>query len=133
MRECKFRFVDEYANFKRRQIKANDMMNPGIKAEILRRVEKVMENSRRGNITLDETMRLLSMDCMTEGEDMSKYVTLSSRYASIPEDGMEEVIYSVEQLEAYYKELKAKRPTIYPENFREFVKNWVEWGFIRAI
>lgn len=71
--ENKFRFVDEYYNFKVRGIKNNGMMNPGIKREILRRMERAKFNLHRGYIVVDEYMRLLSNDCCYPDEDMSEF------------------------------------------------------------
>ena len=73
MAEFKCRFIDEYYNFKVRSTKGNSMINPGIKAEILRRMENAMKNVRRGMICVDEFMRLLSFDCCQEDEDMGQY------------------------------------------------------------
>lgn len=72
--EDKFRFVDEYYNFKVRGIKNNGMMNPGIKREILRRMERAKFNLHRGYIVVDEYMRLLSNDCCHPDEDMSEFM-----------------------------------------------------------
>lgn len=73
MAEFQCRFTDEYYNFKVRCIKKNGMINPGIKAEMLRRMENVKKHLHRGNITVDEYMRLLSQDCCREDEDMGQY------------------------------------------------------------
>ena len=73
MAEFKYRFIDEYYNFKVRSTKRNSMMNPGIKAEILRRMENAMKYVRNGMICVDEFMRVLSMDCCREDEDMGQY------------------------------------------------------------
>lgn len=72
--ENKFRFVDEYYNFKVRSIKASPLMNPGIKREILRRMERAKFNLHRGYIVVDEYMRLLASDCCHPDEDMSEYM-----------------------------------------------------------
>ena len=69
----KFRVIDEYYNFKVRGIKNSGMINPGIKREVLRRMEDAKKNVNRGYITGDEFMRWLSNDCMRDDEDMSEF------------------------------------------------------------
>lgn len=54
------RFVKEYANYKRNELKSNDLMLPEIKEELLRKLEIRMRNYERGMICTDEIMRLLS-------------------------------------------------------------------------
>lgn len=68
------RFVKEYANYKIDWIKNNEYMNPGIKTEILKRIGNTVEMLKKGMITIDECMRLLSMDCMREWENMEDYM-----------------------------------------------------------
>jgi hypothetical protein len=70
----KHRFIEEYYNFKIRVIERAPLMNPGIKREILRRMENAKQSVRRGFITVDEYMRLLSYDCCGDDEDMSEYM-----------------------------------------------------------
>ena len=69
----KCRFVSEYYNFTMKRIKADCSIDSGIRKEIIRRLEKVMNASKAGLITLDETMGLIASHCVRPGEDMSIY------------------------------------------------------------
>lgn len=79
-----YRFLFEYASFKVKQIKAQEFINPGIRLEMLKRIDATISAAKRGVITLDETMRLLSMDCCAEGEDMSPYAIDGWTIPTIP-------------------------------------------------
>lgn len=67
------RFLKEYYNFTVNRIKNDNYINPGIRAEIVRRLEKVYNHSRAGSITLDEAMQLIAAHGMRPDEDMGKY------------------------------------------------------------
>lgn len=69
------RFVKEYKNYQVKQIEANDLMNEGIKAEILSRIERGYKLYEQGYMTTDEIMQALSSRFMEDGEDMSRYYT----------------------------------------------------------
>ena len=68
-----YRFMTEYATFQIKSLMANKLMNDGIRIETIRRLCHAMSLFERGMITVDETMRLLSMP--DTGEDMSKYAS----------------------------------------------------------
>ena len=55
------RFMMEYFNYQLKCITGNKDINAGIRLELIRRLEKTMVMFKRGYITIDETMRLLSM------------------------------------------------------------------------
>lgn len=67
------RFVKEYYNFQVNRIKNDSYINPGIRAEIVRRLDKIYNHSRAGMITLDETMQLIAAHGMRPDENMEKY------------------------------------------------------------
>ena len=62
----------EYAAFQKKSLDACKMMNSGIKEELKNRVDHAIRMYERGMITVDETMRLLSLP--DNGEDMSAYM-----------------------------------------------------------
>ena len=68
------RFINEYKNFVMKNISHNELMNPGIKAEIIRRINVYYDMIKSGQITIHEYMAVLSRDCMHENEDMEKYM-----------------------------------------------------------
>lgn len=68
-----YRFLKEYYNFTAKRIKEDSFINPGIRAEIARRLDKIYNHARAGMITLDEAMRLISLHGMREDENMEKY------------------------------------------------------------
>lgn len=72
MNKCP-RFMIEYAAFQKKSLETCSAMNAGIKAELMKRIERYIDMFRRGFITVDETMRLLSMP--DTNEDMSEYIT----------------------------------------------------------
>ena len=67
------RFLHEYANYKRREIRANKQMNKGVKVEGIRRVNLWEKAVHRGICTVDEAMRLIS-HVFFDGEDLDKYM-----------------------------------------------------------
>lgn len=67
------RCVKEFANYRKLAVKNNELMNPGIKKEILRRIDGMLNYFKLGAITPCEAMRLLSTDCISDGEDMGAY------------------------------------------------------------
>lgn len=70
----KYRFVTEFANFQIKCVKHNELINPGIKSEIIRRIERICYHFKCGSITVNETMTALSKMGMEPNEDMSKYM-----------------------------------------------------------
>lgn len=66
------RFIVEYANNRRARIENNELMNPGIKAEIIRRIDMAIKAREKQFITIDEAINLIHG---TDGEDMSQYMT----------------------------------------------------------
>ena len=65
------RFMIEYANYQKKCLDACDMMNTGIRNELKRRIDHAIRMFERGYITIDETMRLISLP--DTGEDMSAF------------------------------------------------------------
>ena len=63
MRECKYRFLPEYANEKKRRIKRDleyyrdDAILAQASAQATERIDAVLRASRRGLFTLDEAMQ----------------------------------------------------------------------------
>lgn len=53
------RFVKEYANYKKKQIKENDFVLPDTRNELASHVEKTVKVLERGLITVDE-----AIDCI---------------------------------------------------------------------
>lgn len=68
------RFFAEYAAFKRRYFSNSKIINPGICAEIIRRIDRLMNNYQRGILSIDEAMKCLADDCMSYEEDMGRYM-----------------------------------------------------------
>ena len=66
-----YRFMIEYANYQIKCLESNKEMNTGIRNELIRRIDRVIFDYKRGFITVDETMRLLSLP--DTGEDMSAF------------------------------------------------------------
>ena len=66
------RFVTEYANHQRRCLDENIAMNPGIRRELKRRIDRAVTLCSRGGITINECMRIISLP--ETGEDMSEYM-----------------------------------------------------------
>jgi len=69
------RFIREYASYIKKVNEHNELMNPGIRAEIARRIDDTLKAREYGWITVDEVMRSLGNGCMRDGEDMSAYMT----------------------------------------------------------
>lgn len=67
------RFIREYASAKRRALERNELMNDGIKAELLRRVDMALRGRERGIITVDEAIKMIGG--FTGEEDMSRFWT----------------------------------------------------------
>lgn len=67
------RFVKEYASYRITNIRLNPEINYGIKCEMIRRLENVINYYELGFITTDETMKTLSGEIGFPGEDFSKY------------------------------------------------------------
>ena len=65
------RFMIEYANYQIKCLEACKEMNTGIRNELIRRITHAIFMYERGYITVDETMRLLSLP--DTGEDMSAF------------------------------------------------------------
>lgn len=51
------RFIDEYAGFKKKHIQKDVLIDEETKLELIGRIDHIVKMSRRGYITLDETMR----------------------------------------------------------------------------
>lgn len=51
-----YRFITEYANYKKRHINEDMFLRDDLKAESVARINHVLTACRRGYITLDETM-----------------------------------------------------------------------------
>lgn len=68
------RFIREYASAKRRALEHNELMNAGIKAELLRRVDMALRGRERGIITADEAIKMIG-GFADSGEDMSRFWT----------------------------------------------------------
>ena len=66
------RFITEYAAYIRKAVKNNDLMNSGIKQELLRRCDAAIDARAHGYITADEAVRMIAGE---QGEDMEKYMT----------------------------------------------------------
>lgn len=69
------RFIREYASSKRKALQHNALMNPGIRAERLRRIDGAIKLRERGYITVDEAMKLIG--CFADSnEDMGRFMTV---------------------------------------------------------
>lgn len=68
------RFVTEYANAKKCMIEGNEFMNPGVKAERLRRIDLAVGARRRGLISADDAIMMIGGFTVRD-EDMSQYMT----------------------------------------------------------
>ena len=66
------RFLHEYANYKKREFRANKQMNKGIKAEGIRRIDLWEKAVRREICTVDEAMRMIS-HVFFDGENLEQY------------------------------------------------------------
>lgn len=54
------RFVKEYANFSINSIKANKLMKECFKMEKIKKIEKAVSLAKRGMITIEECMKIIS-------------------------------------------------------------------------
>ena len=66
------RFLREYANYKRREFRANKAMNKGIRKEAVRRIDQWERAAEKGICTVDEAVRLMSL-VFFDGQDLTKY------------------------------------------------------------
>ena len=66
------RFLKEYANAKKRAYRFNELMNPGIRAELTRRCDEALSLREKGWITADEALRYIMGN---PGEDLRQYMT----------------------------------------------------------
>ena len=55
--ESKCRFLKEYANFKKRWLKENPLMDGWTAYRMIHDIDCIVKNANRGLITLDEAMR----------------------------------------------------------------------------
>ena len=53
------RFIGEFANYQRREIAINDLMQPDIKTEALNHIDGTLKAYKKGLITVSETMNML--------------------------------------------------------------------------
>ena len=56
------RFITEYANSRKRNIIANDLMRENFKADAIAKIDGAVRARERGLITVDETIRLI-LEC----------------------------------------------------------------------
>ena len=56
------RFITEYANSRKRNIIANDLMRENFKADAITKIDGAVRARERGLITVDETIRLI-LEC----------------------------------------------------------------------
>ena len=56
------RFITEYANSRKRNIIANDLMKENFKADAIAKIDGAVRARERGIITVDETIRLI-LEC----------------------------------------------------------------------
>ena len=68
------RFMIEYANYQIKKLEDDQEMNAGIKAELIRRIDRSIWMYTRGYITVDETMRIINSPAKYD-EDLSEYAT----------------------------------------------------------
>ena len=54
------RFIKEYANYQKKSIINNELMKKDIKEYGLSRIDKILEITKRGLISTDEAMNLIS-------------------------------------------------------------------------
>ena len=67
------RYIKEFASAQRKALQFNKLMNPGIKAELLRRIDNALKMRERGFITASEAIRLVG-GFIESGEDMTEYM-----------------------------------------------------------
>ena len=68
------RYITEYANAKRNAIRHTALMNPGISAELLRRIDNAVLYRERGIITADEAIKMIGGFCDAD-ENMERFMT----------------------------------------------------------
>ena len=56
------RFITEYANSRKRNIIANDLMRENFKTDAIAKIDGAVRARERGFITVDETIRLI-LEC----------------------------------------------------------------------
>lgn len=56
------RFITEYANSRKRNIIANDLMRENFKADAITKIDGAVRARERGLITVDETIQLI-LEC----------------------------------------------------------------------
>lgn len=56
------RFITEYANSRKRNIIANDLMRENFKADAIAKIDGAVRARERGLITVDETIQLI-LEC----------------------------------------------------------------------
>jgi hypothetical protein len=56
----KCRFIEEYANFQRKQIKTNSWLSASENAILLEEIDDIVKMTRRGYITVNECMKRLA-------------------------------------------------------------------------
>ena len=59
-KEPKCRFIEEYANFRKECTKRNFSLSADQKRMFCEKIDKIVRITRKGYITVDECMRLLS-------------------------------------------------------------------------
>lgn len=67
------RAIKDFAEYRREAVKSNSFINPGIKTEILRRINIFLYRYENGEISPCEIMRKLSSDCIRDGENLAPY------------------------------------------------------------
>ena len=67
------RYIIEYANAKIKAITANELMNGGIKNELIRRIDRAVNMRRLGQITQDEAIMIIG-GFIPKDEDFSEYM-----------------------------------------------------------
>ena len=66
------RFIIEFANYTKKALEHNELMNDGIKAELISRCDDAVKARQLGWITPNEAMRLI---CGDLDEDLSGFMT----------------------------------------------------------
>lgn len=67
------RYIIEYANAKIKAITANELMNGGIKNELIRRIDRAVNYRKLGYITADEAIMIIG-GFEPKEEDFSEYM-----------------------------------------------------------
>ena len=66
------RYIREYANAKRKAYENNSLINSGIRAELLRRIDRALKMREKCFITADEAMKIIG-NFTDKNEDFSQY------------------------------------------------------------